>query len=45
MALKEGVEYKSWIEINLFLGINFTLENKGVYTKLLPEKLVKFMEI
>lgn len=33
------------MEISLFFGINFTLESRGVYTKFLPEKLVKFMEI
>ena len=29
----------TWMEVSLFLGINFELEGKGVGTKLLPEKL------
>lgn len=45
MSLKEGVKYVTWMKIKLFLGINFTLESKGVYTKLLPKILVNFMEI
>lgn len=30
-CLKEGIKYMTWMKIILFLGINFTLESKGVY--------------